>query len=86
MSFFLESGDQAIETVLGANEIALQRIDTTLGRIGVTRCLQAAVEFGLYETGIFDELDDLVPHYRIEEVLADRTIVADRATRAPPRV
>ena len=52
----------------------------------MTRRLQAAIKFRLDEPGIFDELDDLVPHDRIEEVLADRTIVADWATRAPPRV
>ena len=52
----------------------------------MTRRLQAAIEFRLDEPGIFDELDDLVPHDRIEKVLADRTIVADRSTGAPPRV
>ena len=83
---FLECGDQPVETLRRANEFTLQRIDTAFGWIRVTRHLQATIEFGLDETAILDELDDLAPHNRIEKVLADRSIVADRSTKAPPAV
>jgi len=46
--FFLVGGQQALNALLQAGEVAPKRIFSALGRIGVTCGLQPAVELALY--------------------------------------
>jgi hypothetical protein len=61
----------------------LQHVDAALGGIGIAGNFQATIKFRLDEAWILDELDNLVPHDRIKQVLADRMIVTNRSTEMP---
>ena len=70
----------------GSRQFALQRLLPLLCRIGRPRCRQPAIEFALDQVGIFQQTDNLIPDDMVEQVLADRTIIAHWPAKMAPSV
>ncbi len=65
----------------------MQILLALFGRIGRSRCLQPTVKFLLYQRGVFQESDHLVPHDLIEQVLPDQAaVIANRAAQFAPAI
>jgi len=67
-------------------EIAPERLLSASGRIGLARCPQAAVEFLLYEMGVFEQPHDFLPYDIIQQILTHWAVLADRPPEAAPSV
>src|SRR5215471_8827810 len=78
--------EQALDILLQAPEITLKRRFSTFCRIDVACHLQPTVELVLDEAGILKQFEDLGPYNLVEQILADRTTMANRSAEPPPRI
>ena len=76
---FLVGLDQAGDRAVGAGEVALERFAASGGGVLGPQRLEAAVDLGAHERGVFEQPADLVPDEPVELVGADRAAVADAA-------
>ena len=76
---FLISGEQTIDAVADANEIASDSLFTALGRVGLSCGCEPSVELVLDELRIFEQPHDLRPNNLVQKILTHRTIVTNRA-------
>ena len=83
---FLIGGQEAIRALADPGQIALQGLLAQPGRVGRPGCRQPAIELVPDQAGVFQQTDDLGPHHLIDEILANRTVVAHRAAQMPPGV
>ena len=83
---FLIGRQQAIDAFSATREIAPERLLSASGRIGLARCPQAAVEFLLYEMGVFEQPHDFLPYDIIQQILTHWAVLADRPPEAAPSV
>src|ERR1022692_686512 len=80
---FLIGRHQPFHALAGTRQIALQGFLAPFVWTGSARSIQAPLDFRLDETGVFDELENLVPYQLIEQILAHGPVVAERATQTP---
>ena len=68
--------DQALHALPDPRQLAFESVLPPLRRFGPAGCVEAPVEFRLYQRRVLDQADDLLPHDLIEQILADRSAVA----------
>ena len=83
---FLISGEQPLDTLASPCQFPLQRLFALLGRIGIARCGEPAIEFLLDQRRIFEKPNDLGPDDAIQKILARRSVIAQRAAESPPPI
>ena len=76
---FLISGEQAIDALADANEIAAESLLTAFGRVGFSRRCEPSVEFVMDEFGIFEQPYDFRPNNPVQKILTHWAVVANRA-------
>jgi hypothetical protein len=65
----------------------LQTLLSLFGRIGRSSCFQPTVKFLLYQGGVFQQPDHLVPDNLIEQILPDEAaVVANRTAQFSPAI
>ncbi len=77
---------EAVDALAGPRQVPQQGSLALLRRVGCPRRCQPAVELVLDQARILQQADDLGPDNLIEEILADRAVIADRAAEPPPGV
>ncbi len=76
---FLISGEQAIDALADANEIAAESLLTAFGRVGFSRRCEPSVEFVMDEFGIFEQPHDFRPNNPVQKILTHWAVVANGA-------
>ena len=83
---FLVGLDQAGDCLVGAGEVALERVTAAGGGVLGPHRGEAAVDLGAHECGVVEQPADLGPDERVELVSADRAAGAPLAVGVPPAV
>jgi RNA-directed DNA polymerase len=81
---FLIGGEQAIDALADANEIAAESLLTAFGRVGFSRSCEPSVEFVMDEFGIFEQPHDFRPNNPVQKILTHWAVVANGAGKSPP--
>jgi hypothetical protein len=83
---FLIGGEQAIDALADASEIAAESLLTAFGRVGFSRSCEPSVEFVMDEFGIFEQPHDFRPNNPVQKILTHWAVVANGAGKSPPSV
>ncbi|MCY4440255.1 MAG: hypothetical protein OXE53_08610, partial [Deltaproteobacteria bacterium] len=83
---FLIGRDQAVDTLADSDKPMPKVGLALLVGIGDTGCLQWPVDLRPHPCRIFEQADQLGPHDVVEQILAHRTAVAQRAVEIAPGV
>ena len=83
---FLVGLDQAGDCLVGAGEVALERVTAAGGGVLGPHRGEAAVDLGAHECGVLQQPADLGPDERVELISADRAAGAPLAVGVPPAV
>jgi hypothetical protein len=83
---FLVGRQQPVHAITDPCEVTLESCFPAFGRAGGTSCCQPAIDLCSDQIGILQQLYDRIPHYTVEEILANGTVVTERGCQVPPRI
>ena len=83
---FLIGGEQSLDALAHAHQLSLHRLLTLLRGVGRARDREPAIKLLFDQRGILEQPHHLGPHDLIQQVLPDRSVLADGATEVPPAV